>query len=75
MLELYRTPLSQILIPQTNTKNKILIENISKEIVQKKYQNPSYDVSSLQNKIDKIIFDVYQLSDEDIHIIENFDNI
>ncbi|NJW51950.1 DUF7149 domain-containing protein [Salinimicrobium oceani] len=61
-----KLPLKQIL-PAEQEGVKIRVE----EIVRLKKENPAADTSSLEAEIDKLVYELYGLTEEEIGIIEN----
>ena len=58
------------LIKTTNEK-QTEISNIVSEIISKKQQNSSANTSNLENQIDQLVYQLYNLTVEEIKIIEN----
>ena len=55
-----------------NTNKKLLdriINNVD-EILKMKSENSSRDVSIIEKEIDKIVYELYNLNDEEIRLIE-----
>lgn len=64
----------KIPVPQINNQNKDLvqkIENLVDKILQKKKQNPDADISDLETQIDQLVYKLYNLTPEEIKIVEN----
>jgi adenine-specific DNA-methyltransferase len=60
-------------IPIFNPENKLDSANISKlvsKILSLKKQNPESDTSSLESEIDKMVYELYGLSDEEVRVVE-----
>ena len=60
-------------IPKTDTKNKKLFDKIINkvdEIFKIKNKNSNADVSEIEREIDKIVYGLYGLSEEEVGIIE-----
>ncbi len=56
------------------TGNDIVRNNISalvNEIITTKNENPSSDTTDLENQIDQLVYQLYELTEEEIKIIEN----
>jgi len=47
------------------------IENIVTKILSRKKENPSTDTTDLENQIDQLVYQLYDLTEEEIAIIEN----
>jgi len=47
------------------------IENIVKQILNLKQTDNSADTTDLENEINKLVYKLYELTDEEIKIIEN----
>jgi adenine-specific DNA-methyltransferase len=74
MLELYQEPLSVIPIPLIITKNKKKIEDVEilvNKIFDAKQDNKDIDTKELENQIDELVMDLYELNDEEKKIIRN----
>jgi adenine-specific DNA-methyltransferase len=57
-------------IPINLTKTHSIVQLVDK-ILSIKKQNPSTDTSELENQIDQLVYLLYELTDEEIKIIEN----
>ncbi|MYI94098.1 hypothetical protein F4083_07195 [Candidatus Poribacteria bacterium] len=60
-------------IPTINDANQPIAEQIEirvDEILHAKAANPEVDTSNLENEIDKLVYDLYVLDDEEIAIVE-----
>ena len=53
-----------------NTEMQSKIESLDKKILQKKSNNECIDTSYEEKEIDKIIYEIYGLTDAEIKIIE-----
>jgi len=58
-------------VPIPNQQQKILIEKLVSEILTNKQENPLRDYTILESNIDKLIYQLYGLTEEEIKIIEN----
>ena len=70
MLELYRTPLSEIPIATGTPDQKQAIEKLVREIIAAKTANPVADTSALESQIDQLVYQLYNLTPEEIAIVE-----
>ena len=70
MLELYLTPLSEIPIPKDKNNYASKIVKLVENIIEKKKGNSELDTSSIERQIDELIYNLYELTDEEIKIIE-----
>ncbi len=70
-LELYQKPLSEIPIKKATLEEQSNIVKIVDQILAKKMENPKCDTSSLENEIDKLVYNLYSLSQEEILIVED----
>ena len=61
---------SQIPIPSIKPEQKVLIGKIVNQILDTKQTNPDADVSALENEIDQIVYLLYDLTPEEIAIVE-----
>lgn len=57
-------------IPAATTAQQQPIIDLVDEILTKKKQNPSEDTTDLEGKIDKLVYELYGLTDEEIKVIE-----
>ena len=62
--------LEQLPIPKANREQEDLIMSLIDRIVTKKQNNPNSDISSLEKEIDKLVYQLYNLTPEEIAIIE-----
>ena len=69
-MELYQNPLSEIPIKKASPDVQNSIVKIVNEIIALKKSNPNHDTSSLEQRIDTIVYDIYGLIDAEIKIIE-----
>jgi adenine-specific DNA-methyltransferase len=70
MLELYLTPLSEIPIPKDKNNYASKIVKLVENIIEKKKENSEIDTSSLERQIDELVYKLYELTEEEIKIIE-----
>ena len=59
--------------PKINTEKVTLvseIENISKQILELKSENHDVDIAALENEIDKLVYELYDLTEEEIGVVE-----
>lgn len=59
--------------PRINAEKETLvseIENISKQILELKSENHDTDVAALENEIDKLVYKLYDLTEEEIEVVE-----
>lgn len=70
MLELYRTPLSEIPIATGTPEQKQAIEKLVREIIAVKTTNPQADIASQEAKINQLVYELYNLTPEEITIVE-----
>ncbi len=61
----------QIPIPDTNEKIKKTLAEMVEKIINEKKQNQQIDISEIENQIDKLVFQLYDLTEDEIKIIEN----
>lgn len=71
-LELYQEPLSEIPIKVDQGKKNITveIENVVDEIILHKKDNPNSNIDNLEQKIDALVYKLFELTEEEIAIIE-----
>ena len=73
MLELYQEPLSLIPIPKITKENNeqvIEVEKLVDQILLIKKPDPRADTKDLEDQIDQIVYRLYELSPDEIKIIE-----
>jgi len=73
MLELFSEPLSRIPIPKITDKNIKLageLESIVNKILEAKKADKNENIEKFEKEIDKIVFKLYDLSPDEISIIE-----
>ncbi|HEE9104831.1 TPA: Eco57I restriction-modification methylase domain-containing protein [Campylobacter jejuni] len=61
-------------IPKINSKNQKIVDeliNLADEILKAKEQNKNANTQELENKINSIVYKLYNLTEEEIKIIEN----
>ena len=66
---------SQIPIPTIKPAQKVLIGEIVNQILAAKRTDPDADVSELENEIDQIVYLLYDLTPEEIAIVEEAENV
>jgi hypothetical protein len=65
------TPLKQIPIPKAPDKNLVCkITQLSDGIIQEKKRNPQSDISELENEIDYLVYELFELTPEEIAVVE-----
>ncbi|MCX8096126.1 MAG: class I SAM-dependent DNA methyltransferase, partial [Spirochaetes bacterium] len=65
--------LEKLPIPEINNSNRKIVAEIEKlvdEILKLKSQNPSEDTSECEKKIDELVYQLYELTPDEIKIIE-----
>ena len=65
--------LEQLPIPPITSSNEIIvnkIENLVEKIIEKKKVNSVSDTSKLEQEIDKFVYALYELTVEEIRIVE-----
>jgi len=74
MLEIYQEPLSHIPIPQITSKKASDVRQIEKfvdQILNLKKQNKDADTKNLESQIDQLVYKLYDLTPEEIQIVES----
>ena len=66
---------SQIPIPTIKTAQKTSISEMVNQILTAKRTDPDADVSELENEIDQIVYLLYDLTPEEIAIVEGTENV
>ena len=67
---IYPEHIRNIPIPTATATQQQPIIDLVDEILTKKKQNPSEDTTDLEGKIDKLVYELYGLTDEEIAIVE-----
>jgi adenine-specific DNA-methyltransferase len=62
--------LEQVPIPVPNMEQENAIIDLVNQILALKQSDPTADTSDLENQIDKLVYDLYGLSEEEIKIVE-----
>jgi hypothetical protein len=63
--------LSPLKVPMPSDKQEKEICTLLDKIIESKKQNPSLDTSNLENQIDRLVYQLYGLTEEEIKIVEN----
>ncbi len=64
-------------IPSITPKNQLIVSKIEllvDEILAEKKQNSDADTSEKECQIDQMVYKLYDLTDDEIKIVENFDS-
>ncbi|MDE0300495.1 MAG: Eco57I restriction-modification methylase domain-containing protein [Candidatus Poribacteria bacterium] len=61
---------SQIPVPNIDPSQKTLVENLVNEILAAKHNDPDADITALENEIDRVVYSLYNLTREEIEIVE-----
>jgi hypothetical protein len=69
-IQLYPDDWKKLPIPDITLEQQQPIIKLVNKILEKKRQNPKADTSNLEREIDKIVYQLYGLSEEEIAIIE-----
>ncbi|MGK7961133.1 TaqI-like C-terminal specificity domain-containing protein [Crocosphaera sp.] len=70
-LQAFIENISQIPIPKATNKQDVAITEIVNKIINITNNNPDADVSNLEKEIDKIVYELYGLTPEEIAIIKS----
>lgn len=65
------TELRKLPIPNINSEYQKPIRKIIKKILEIKSENSNTDTSNLENEVDQLVYQLYDLTEEEIAIIEN----
>ena len=60
----------QIPIPQVNPKQREVITSLVNQILTAKKSDPKADITTLETEIDQLVYQLYELTPEEIKIIE-----
>lgn len=61
-----------VLLYCPSTKQQTLVVALVDKIIDAKKSNPSADTSALEREIDELVYELYQLSPEEIATIEGY---
>ena len=70
LLKLDKEPLLNIPLPSIDSTMQLPIIDLVNKILTAKQYNPLADTSSLEHEIDKLVYDLYELTDDEIKLIE-----
>ncbi|MEC9491121.1 hypothetical protein [Flexistipes sp.] len=62
--------INQIHIPEVSEEKQNIFETIANNIIDIKKNNPKADTTDLEHEIERMIYDLYDLTDDEIKIIE-----
>ncbi len=62
--------IEQIPIKEPTTKEQTAIENLVKQILSKKKTDNNCDTSQLETKINKLVYEMYKISPDDLKLID-----
>ena len=62
--------IKQICVPNIEPTQKTLITNLVNEILAAKAADPDADITDLKNEIDKLVYELYNLTEDEIAIVE-----
>jgi adenine-specific DNA-methyltransferase len=69
-LELYQKPLSEVPIKRISTEEQKPFIDIVDKILSLKKQNPNADITEYEKQIDQLVYKLYNLTEDEIKIIE-----
>ncbi len=69
-LQIDKEPLSSTPIPVATPAQQSEIEKRVEKILAQKKENPEADVSALEAEIDRLVYKLYDLTEEEIKIVE-----
>ena len=75
ILELYKKPISDIPIKRISKSEQMIFINFVNQILAAKRTNPDADVSELEKQIDQRVYLLYDLTDDEIAIVEGAENV
>lgn len=70
LLKLDKVPLQEIPLPVVNDTQQQPIIALADQILSVKQANPSADTKDLEDKIDRLVYQLYGLTEEEIKIVE-----
>ena len=62
--------MKQICVPNIDSAQKALITNLVHDILAAKTANPDADTTGVENEIDKLVYELYNLTQDEIAIVE-----
>ena len=62
--------MKQICVPNIDSAQKVLITNLVNEIIAAKAADPNTDTTAQENEIDKLVYALYNLTEDEIAIVE-----
>ena len=62
--------INQMPLPNLSNSQKAEIENLVEQILEKKRENPLADTGKLESEIDRLVYKLYDLTDEEKDIVE-----
>jgi adenine-specific DNA-methyltransferase len=71
-LELFNTPLSAIPIKRISPNDQNEFINLVDEIMKGKSENPNNNTSETEHMVDRLVYDLYCLTEEEIRLVEQF---
>ena len=69
--DIYKYQLERIPIPQTSSSLGLLITQLVDNCLIAKRSNPSADTSALESEIDRLVYQLYGLTEDEIKIVES----
>ena len=72
MLELYAKPLEETPIKEISVESQKPFITIVDKIILAKEQNPNADTTDLENQIDEMVYDLYELTEEEKEIVRQY---
>ena len=72
-LELYQKPLSEIPIKKSAPSQQQPIIDLADKIIAAKHSNPNADTSALEREIDRLVYELYELTEEEVKVVEGKD--
>ncbi len=58
-------------IPKPTLEQENIIENLVNQILSLKKENPKADTSQLEEEIDTLVYQLYELTDEEVEVVKN----
>lgn len=69
-LEIYQTPLSQIPVVKPDKETDTKLAGVVDAIIAAKTANPAADTTALESQVDQLVYQLYNLTAEEIAIVE-----
>ena len=69
-LAINKSTIEQLPFAKANDATQELISSKAKKIIELKMNNPSVDTSALEREIDRLVYELYGLTEEEVEVVE-----